>query len=227
MREGLVHVVSCRCKDRGVTSQTSPISFSVIIPVKPPKRGKSRLVGLTDEARIELATGFALDAITAARDTDTVAGVLVVTDDFRFAARLSALGVRVIPDGVSEDLNGTLKLAAAEAVRQWPQAQPVALCADLPALTPAELGSALAAVPPQVPAFVADHHGIGTVLYTAPADRFDPQFGGASARVHTDYGVIPISGEWPRLRQDVDDLSDLGRAMALGVGPATEAATQH
>ena len=203
------------------SSSASPRSYSVIIPVKPPSRGKSRLVGLTDAARTELAAGFALDTVRAARDTDPVAGVLVVTDDFRFAARLKALGVAVIPDGVSDDLNGSLVQAKAEAVRRWPEAQPVALCADLPALTPDELGSALGAIPADVPAFVADHSGVGTVLYTAPSARFDPQFGGASARAHTNVGAVAVEGAWPRLRQDVDDLMDLGRAMALGVGPAT------
>lgn len=202
-------------------------NFSVIIPVKPPSRGKSRMVGLTDEARTQLATGFAVDTVTVARDTPGVAGVVVVTDDFRFAARLQALGVHVIPDGVSEDLNGTLTLAMAEAVRRWPEAQPVALCADLPALTAEELGEALASARGLDQAFVADAKGVGTVLYTAPARLFDPQFGGASARVHTDFGAVPLTGDWPRLRQDVDDLMDLARAMALGVGPETAAAAAH
>lgn len=202
----------------------APQTYAVIIPVKPPSRGKSRMVGLSDAARSELAAGFALDAVRAARDTDQVAGVLVVTDDFRFAARLGELGVAVIPDGVSEDLNATLVQAKAEAVRRWPLAQPVALCADLPALTPADLGSALASLPPGRPSFVADHTGQGTVLYSAPAPLFDPQFGGASASAHANFGAVALAGDWPGLRQDVDDPMDLARAMALGVGPATTAA---
>lgn len=211
-------------EDRVVTVASTSRSFAVLVPVKPPHRGKSRLVGLSDQARTDLAAGFALDTVAAARDTPGVVGVLVVTDDFRFAARLRDLGVRVIPDGVSGDLNGTLVQAMAEAARLWPEAQPVALCADIPALTSDELGQALALTPEGTQSFVADQKGVGTVLYTAPGRLFDPRFGGASARAHEEFGAQPLTGDWPRLRQDVDDLMDLARAMALGVGSATAAA---
>ncbi|MBU2076102.1 MAG: 2-phospho-L-lactate guanylyltransferase, partial [Actinobacteria bacterium] len=40
-------------------------SYAVVMPVKPPSRGKSRLVGLADGAREELAAAFALDTVTA------------------------------------------------------------------------------------------------------------------------------------------------------------------
>lgn len=199
-------------------------TFSVIVPVKPPARGKSRLVGLADEARAELAAGFALDTVAAALDVPQVEGVLVVTDDFRFAARLKTLGVAVIPDGVTQDLNGTLLQAVAEATRRWPTAQPVALCADLPALNSEELAQALASLPARTPAFVSDHAGTGTVLYSAPAGRFESQFGHGSAAAHRHLDAVELVGDWPRLRRDVDDLADLAQALALGVGPATAAA---
>ena len=86
----------------------------VVVPVKPPALGKSRLVGLTDEQRRELAEAFALDTVAAARATTGVEAVLVVTDDFRLATALRGGGVEVMPDGVSEDLNETLVQAAAE-----------------------------------------------------------------------------------------------------------------
>ena len=52
-------------------------------------------------------------------------------------------GCEVIPDGASEDLNATLRQAAAEVGRRWPGATPVTLCADLPALVPDDLAAAL------------------------------------------------------------------------------------
>ncbi len=199
------------------------LEFSVLVPVKPPARGKSRLLGLSDEARAELAEAFVLDTIAAARAAERVAAVLVVTDDHVLARRLAGAGFATIPDGVSGDLNGSLVQAAAEALRRWPDAQPVALCADLPALRPDELDAALGEASGSA-AFVPDAHGTGTCLYTAPAAEFDPRFGHDSAALHRTAGARELAGDWPHLRQDVDDLVDLGRAMALGVGPATRAA---
>ena len=118
----------------------APRRCVVVVPVKPPALGKSRLVGLSDEQRRELAEAFALDTVQAAAQTRGVAAVLVVTDDFRLAAAMRGLdvgvGVEVMPDGASEDLNATLVQAAAEVVRRWPGAVPVALCADLPGPPP-------------------------------------------------------------------------------------------
>ena len=126
-----------------MTPPPPPGSFVVIVPVKPPARGKSRLDALPTSQRRDLAAGFARDTVAAARRTPRVEAVLVVTDDFRFADDLRADGCEVIPDGVSEDLNATLRQAAAEAARRWPDAVPIALCADLPCLTSEDLaGSA-------------------------------------------------------------------------------------
>ncbi len=201
--------------------------YCVVIPVKPPVRGKSRLVGLSDPARVELAEAFALDTVAAASRARSVRGVLVVTDDFRLARHLEATGVSVIPDGVTGDLNACLVQAVAEAVRRWPGTQPVALCADLPALLPDELDAALIAALDSGAAFVPDARGTGTCLYTAPLAAFTPRFGPDSRALHLQAGAKELAGAWPHLRQDVDDLVDLGRALALGTGPATAAAASQ
>ena len=197
----------------------------VVVPVKPPALGKSRLVGLTDEQRRELAEAFALDTVTAAAATPGVEAVLVVTDDFRLAGALRGLGVEVIPDGVSEDLNATLVQAAAEVVRRWPDAVPVALCADLPALLPDELAAVLAEAVAEVSAggavFVRDRAGIGTTMYAAAADAFAPSFGVGSAAAHERAGAVEIGSDAASVRTDVDDLADLGAALVAGVGPHT------
>lgn len=193
----------------------------VVVPVKPPARGKSRLEGLPDDLREAYAAAFALDTVAAALATPGVAGVLAVTDDHRFAARLAGLGCGVLPDGVSGDLNATLVQGAAEGVRRWPGAAPVALCADLPALVPDDLAAALASWSPGAPAFVADAAGTGTTMYVARPDAFAPRFGPGSASAHAAAGAVPLPGDLASLRQDVDEVGDLGRALLLGVGPAT------
>ena len=195
----------------------------VLVPVKPPVVGKSRLGGLGPRQRTVLAEAFALDTIAACLATDTVAAVLVVTDDAGFSMRARALGATAIPDGVSDDLNGTLRQAAAEAFRRWPELRPVAVCADLPALRPAELRAALEAMTGPHPWFVPDAAGVGTTVYAAAYDEFDPRFGPGSCDAHLDAGARQVEAA-ASVRRDVDDLADLRDALALGLGPRTDEA---
>ena len=208
-----------------MSSEPPHLSFVVIVPVKPPARGKSRLDALPAGQRRRLAAAFARDTVAAARRTPQVRTVLVVTDDFRFAADLRADGCDVIPDGVSDDLNATLRQAAAEAGRRWPGAVPVALCADLPCLSSDDLAAALTEV--TGPAFVRDAAGTGTTMYAAPSTLFDPAFGVNSAGLHLTRGAREIGVLVPTLRLDVDDPGDLHRALLLGVGTHTALAWER
>jgi 2-phospho-L-lactate guanylyltransferase len=122
---------------------------------------------------------------------------------------------------VAMDLNGTLRQSAAEAHRRWPELVPVALTADLPAVRAEDLDDALGVVAPGEAAYVADTDGLGTTLYTAAYDGFDPRFGPGSALAHDATGARPITAPLPRLRRDVDELADLDDALGLGVGPRT------
>ncbi len=196
-------------------------SYVVLLPVKPPAQGKSRLEG--DPARRRaLAAAFALDTARACLAAGSVTAVLAVTDDARFADQLRAVGCETIPDGVAGDLNETLRLAAAEACRRWPEATPVAVCADLPALLPADLDAALDTVDGM--AFVADQDEVGTTLYTAPYDVFMPRFGHRSRQAHLDIGAREITGDLWSLRRDVDDAAGLAAATTLGLGAHTRLA---
>lgn len=198
--------------------------FVVLVPVKTLALAKSRLSGLPDDRRRDLAAAFAQDTIAALLDTPSVDRVLVLTDDFRFADKLASAGCTVIPDGAGDDLNASLVQAAADARRRWPGLRPVAVTADLPTLTSHDLSDALADVP-DGPAYVADHSGSGTTLYTAAHDEFAPSFGDDSAAEHALGGAKAIEGDLATLRLDVDDVGDLGRALALGVGAHTASVT--
>ena len=196
-------------------------SYVVLLPVKPPARGKSRLEVDPVRRRV-LAAAFALDTARACLAAGSVAAVLAVTDDARFADDLRAAGCEAIPDGVAGDLNESLRLAAAEAHRRWPDATPVAVCADLPALNPADIDAALASAAGA--AFVADEDEVGTTLYTAPYDVFSPRFGGRSRLAHLETGAREITGDLVSLRRDVDDADALAAATALGLGAHTRLA---
>jgi 2-phospho-L-lactate/phosphoenolpyruvate guanylyltransferase len=196
-------------------------AYVVLLPVKAPARAKSRL-DVHPSRRRTLAAAFALDTAGACLATPSVRAVLAVTDDARFAAELRETGCRTVPDGVSHDLNECLRLAAAEAMRRWPDGVPVAVCADLPALLPADLESALSWG--SGPRFVADHEQVGTTLYTAPYGVFAPRFGPGSRQAHLDRGAADVPGDLASLRLDVDDARALAAAEALGVGMHTRVA---
>ena len=200
-------------------------TYVVLLPVKPPARGKSRLE-VDPGRRRALAAAFALDTARACLAATRVTAVLAVTDDARFADDLRTAGCETIPDGVTGDLNESLRQAAAEAARRWPTGVPVAVCADLPALLPADLDDVLAdvSVGGSAAAFVADHDGVGTTLYTAAYDAFAPHFGQGSRRAHLDAGAREVTVPVASLRMDVDDRAALAAAMDLGVGAHTRLA---
>lgn len=193
----------------------------VLVPVKSPAVGKSRLVGLPADLRRELAAAFALDTASACLATPGVAAVLAVTSDAGLSRRLVSLGCSAVPDGVVGDLNGCLRLAAAEAGRRWPDLLPVAVCADLPALRPDDLQAALDTLPDRRASFVADASGTGTTMYAAPQTAFDPRFGPGSRAAHLLASAVAVEGDLVSLRQDVDELEDLQRVLRLGVGRHT------
>ena len=206
-------------------SDPSP-RYAVLVPVKRPAVAKSRLGGLGDAARRELANAFAADTVASALACAMVARVLVVTDDHVLARALSDAGADVMPDGAS-DLNSTLVQAAAEMHRRDPAVRLAAVCADLPALRPEELARALDAAAPDRMSFVSDEERFGTTTVVAPTlEAFRPAFGPGSRLRHLEDGAHEIDAvDVPGLRRDVDDPSDLAAALRLGVGPRTALVT--
>jgi len=195
----------------------------VLVPVKPPAFAKSRLAAVGDDARRTLVVAFAIDTVSAVLESGAVSGVLAVTDDHVLAAGLSDAGAFVIPDAITDDLNGSLRQAALEAQRRWPDSGVAALCADLPALRSADLERVMSAAPADRMSFVADADGVGTTTVLAPSiDLFAPRFGPESRKAHLESGAAEIElGDVPTLRHDVDTPADLVAALKLGVGGRT------
>ncbi|MGI5522930.1 2-phospho-L-lactate guanylyltransferase [Micromonospora sp. CA-259024] len=198
--------------------------WAVVVPVKRLSAAKSRLRGaLPGVPHEELALALAADTLRAVLACPAVAEALVVTDDPRVTAMARAAGARVLPDGPGAGLNAAFRHGAAGRVAGWV----AGLTADLPALRPAELAGALLTAQngrAEVPRFVPDAPGDGTVLLTAPPGvPLDPHFGVNSAVAHTASGALPLTGDWPSLRRDVDTAADLTTAARLGLGPRTAA----
>ena len=205
----------------GVTE--SPLSWSLVIPVKVLARAKSRLASLAGPAREALALAMAADTVSAAAACPAVAAVLVVTDDEAAGRTLAGLGAVIVPDEPDTGLNPALAHGASVAAARWPRSGTAALAADLPALRPVELGRALHAAACGPEAFVADAAGTGTTLYAArPGTPFRPRFGSGSASRYREGGAVEILlADVPSLRSDVDTAADLRHATSLGLGPRT------
>ncbi|MGC4818966.1 2-phospho-L-lactate guanylyltransferase [Micromonospora sp. DT63] len=198
--------------------------WAVVVPVKRLAAAKSRLRGaLPGVPHEELALALAADTLRAVLACPAVAEALVVTDDTRVVAAARAAGAGTVPDVPDAGLNAAFRHGAAQISGRWV----AGLTADLPALRPAELADALLAAQRDtegVRRFVADAPGGGTVLLAAPPGvDLDPRFGVGSAAAHAASGALPLTGDWPSLRRDVDTADDLAVAAGLGLGPRTAA----
>jgi 2-phospho-L-lactate guanylyltransferase len=193
--------------------------WTAVIPVKRLGAAKSRLRGAVPDAwHQELALAMVRDTVAAVLACAEVAHLLVVTDDPAAADAVTALGAYAVPDRPGAGLNAALRFGA-DVIAGLSRRRAV-LAGDLPALRPAELGSALRAARHR--SFVPDAEGSGTVLLTAPPGvALDPRFGVGSAAAHQDSGARRLSGDWPGLRRDVDTAADLGTALTLGAGAHT------
>lgn len=234
-------------------TDSAPFSWTVLLPVKVLARAKSRLAVLAGDRRRELALALAADTVAAVLACPAVARVVVVTSDPVAGPLLAALGAVVVPDepagldgparpgasgesgdpgdpaglGPQDLLNAALRHGAAVASRRWPGTGLAALTADLPALRPAELATALRAAGGTAgrAVFVPDAAGVGTTLYAVPpGGDFLPLFGGASRARHAASGAAEVGiGDMAGLRRDVDTPEDLQVVLALGAGPRTTA----
>ncbi|MFV0133445.1 2-phospho-L-lactate guanylyltransferase [Streptomyces sp. HMX87] len=203
------------------------MQWSLVVPVKPLARAKSRLADTADDGvRPGLALAFALDTVAAALACPAVADVAVVTDDSRAGRELAALGAGIVPDEPGGGLNAALAHAVGTVRTSRPESPVAALNADLPALRPAELSRVLNAAAQFPCAFLPDAAAIGTTLLAAgPGSEFRPAFGPDSRARHRATGARELALDAvDSVRQDVDTGEDLRAALALGVGPHTAAA---
>ena len=197
-------------------------TWQLVVPVKSRYAAKSRLVPPSGVSRSDLALAFARDTLTAIAAVISADRLIVVTSDDQIAALLRVGGAHVVDDP-GRGLNRAIEAGVASARTRDANAPVGILLGDLPALTPGDLRSALAACAATEAAVVPDQSGLGTVLLThQQADRLAPRFGHGSALRHGQT-ARRLDLDLPRLRTDVDDLDSLRHAAALGLGPHTTA----
>lgn len=194
------------------------VVWSIVIPVKRLDRAKSRLE-VREALRANLALAMASDTARAAMAATAVGEVVVVTDDVRAARALRAIGARVVSDQPNAGLNPALRHGMHQALYDAVGF----LSSDLPALRPADLGSVLNAAASRDHAVVADIEGTGTTLLTTRrGTAVTPRFGPGSFAAHLAAGAADLTSLAAMgLRQDVDTLGGLDRALRLGAGTQT------
>lgn len=204
------------------------MATDLIVPLKRPTAGKSRLRGALDgppdsERHAELVLALALDTLSAAVEATGVRRVLVVGTDPVALDALRQTGAEVTGEDGDHGLNGALRTGERLLRRDDPHGTVGALQADLPALRPEDLSAALAEAA-SGRAFAADRHGTGTtLLVSTPGGPLDPRFGPDSARAHIRSGARPLRLAAPSLRGDADTPADLEYLRPLGLGRHTAA----
>lgn len=203
------------------------MAVDLIVPLKPPAIGKSRLRAAlgspVQDRHAELVLALAFDTLRAAASARGVRRVLVVGPDPMALDALRELDVEVVGENGVPGLNNALRTGEDLLRADDGDAAIAVLQADLPALRAEELAAALSEADDDR-MYVADRHGTGTTLLVAgPGRPLDPRFGPDSARAHAESGAQPVRLPVPSLRSDVDTPEDLEHIRRLGLGAHTGA----
>jgi 2-phospho-L-lactate guanylyltransferase len=157
-----------------------------IVPVKPLRRGKSRLAGtLTEDERTELNQHLlerTIKVLSALKELDQI---LVVSRDPHALTIARNQGAKTVQEDGQPHLNTALKRATVMAQVHSTRGVLV-LPADLPLLTPDDVRALIdRAVKPPVVVIAPDRHGKGTnALLMVPAGQIEYDFGEGSFQRH-------------------------------------------
>jgi len=159
-----------------------------IVPVKPLRRGKSRLAGtLTEDARTELNRALLQHTLETLSELKEVDEVLVVSRDPNALTIARNHGARTVQEDGQPHLNTALKRATVVA-QVYATRGVLILPADLPLITREDIQALLdRAVKPPVVVIAPDRHGKGTnALLIAPAGLIEYDFGENSFQRHSE-----------------------------------------
>lgn len=201
------------------------MSIWAIVPVKPLRRGKSRLAPvLSEDDRAALNERMLLHTIDILKSVAELGEVLVVSRDPAALALAREHGARTLQEDGAPHLNVALQRASAVA-KTYTATSVLVVPADLPQLSPVDV-SAMLQAGTEAPAVVIapDHHREGTnALYMNPIGQIKYEFGEGSFQAHsaraTASGAELHVLELPSLARDVDVPEDLD---FLGVLQARE-----
>jgi len=186
-----------------------------IIPVKPLRRGKSRLAKvISADERADLNHYLLEHTIKVLRTIDEIENILVISRDKEALALARDLGARTVQEYGSPGLNTALTRAV-EIVRNYETCGVLVLPADLPKLAAEDLKTILAfRDAPPIVAIAPDRKKEGTnALFVCPPDLIEFKYGEGSFQKHIkeaqDAGAKLEICELPSLELDLDEPEDL------------------
>lgn len=157
-----------------------------IVPVKPLRRGKSRLAGtLSEDERTELNRSLLQNTLKTFADLKEVEEVLVISRDPQALSIARQHGARTVREDGQPELNTALKRATVIA-QVYATRGVLILPADLPLVTRQDVLTLIerAGEPPAV-VIAPDRHGTGTnALLISPAGLIEYDFGENSFQRH-------------------------------------------
>jgi 2-phospho-L-lactate/phosphoenolpyruvate guanylyltransferase len=186
-----------------------------IVPVKPLRRGKSRLSGvLTEEERTFLNYSMLGNTLKALSEVKSIEKILVISRDPAALTLAREFGARTVQEDSTSELN--LALQRATVVAQLYAAQSVLILpADLPLVTPERIQALidLASKPPML-VIAPDRRREGTnALLMNPVGLINYAYGPNSFQRHVDqarrYRVRVDICEDPAFGLDLDVPEDL------------------
>lgn len=194
-----------------------------IVPVKPLRRGKSRLAEVLSESeRAELNRRLLAHTLDTLRALPEIEQILVVSRDPSALSLAREHGARTVQENGAPQLNVALTRATVVA-RNYATRGVLVIPADLPLITPEDLRLILARVEePPVVVVVPDRHRQGTnALLVCPAGLIEYDFGPDSFERHCERarqaGARLEVCELPSLALDMDlpeDLTIVGDELA-------------
>jgi len=186
-----------------------------IVPVKPLRRGKSRLAGaLSEDERTELNRMLLENTLKTFSDLKEVEEVLVISRDPQALTIARNHGARTVREDGQPELNTALKRATVVA-QVYATRGVLVLPADLPLVTRSDILTLIQrAGEPPVVVIAPDRHGNGTnALLISPAGLIEYDFGENSFQRHCqrakDAGARLEIVDLPTLGLDLDLPEDL------------------
>lgn len=203
-----------------------------IVPVKPLRRGKSRLAGaLSEDERTDLNRTLLQHTLKTLSELKELEQVLVISRDPQALTIARNYGARTVREDGQAELNTALKRATVIA-QVYATRGVLVLPADLPLVSTEDILALIErAVDPPVVVIAPDRHEKGTnALLISPSGLIEYDFGGDSFHRHCE--LVKKSGarlevvNLPSLGLDLDVPEDLEIVRSLEKNMASSAPTQ-
>lgn len=186
------------------------MSLWAIVPIKPLRRGKSRLSKiLSEEERKQLNHFLFTHTIEVLKQVNDISDILVVSRDSGVLTKSREMGVRTVTENGTPELNNALRRASLFSMAFSTEGILI-VPADLPLLLPEDVSAFLKArIEPPMIVIAPDRRREGTnMLLVDPADLLTFSFGQASFERHCNLATSHSAGvvvhENDRIALDLD-----------------------